>query len=220
MQTPRTVPRKERECRSQGSRCGTRMSGTARQRRVVRGLALPKAPCARPREAVERSRRANRNRRATPTASLRKRRIGPGKENGKNNQMQLAEKTEKKTSWSFRERNHGPVRFPEHAHTDGRRQGTAHPRSAAGNALRARRGIESVSPLKKVKPEVSGKKRVFSAKRQAVWFEARSVSNWNCSRQVLAVSPPAVKSRPAVPEVGNNAVFPGFRHHSRHRALP
>ena len=96
MRTSRTVPRKERECRSQGSRCGTRMSGTARQRRVVRGLALPKAPCARPREAVERSRRANRNRRAAPTASLRKRRIGPGKENGKNNQMQLAEKTEKK----------------------------------------------------------------------------------------------------------------------------
>ncbi len=192
------------------------MNGTARQRRVVRGLALPKAPCARPREAVEHSRCANRNRRAAPTASLRKRRIGPGKENGKNNQMQLAEKTEKKTSWSFRERNHGPARFPEHAHTDGRRQGTAHPRSAADNALRAKR--EAAAQRHPARSERQN--RVFSAKRQAVWFETRSVSNWNCSRQVLAVSPPAVKSRPAVPEVGNKAVFPGFRHHSRHRALP
>ena len=53
------------------------------------------------------------------------------------------------------------------------------------------RKSKSVSPLKRVKREAAAqrrpaqtkrKNRVFSAKRQAVWFETQSVSNWNCSR--------------------------------------
>ncbi|WP_300801591.1 hypothetical protein [uncultured Desulfovibrio sp.] len=45
--------------------------------------------------------------------------------------------------------------------------------------------------MKKVKREAAAqrrpaqserKNRVFSAKRQAVWFETQSVSNWNCSK--------------------------------------
>ena len=49
----------------------------------------------------------------------------------------------------------------------------------------------TLSPLKKGKREAAAqrrpaqserKNRVFSAKRQAVWFGTQSVSNWKCSK--------------------------------------
>ena len=59
----------------------------------------------------------------------------------------------------------------------------------AGDVLPGRVAM-SVSPLKKVKREAAAqrrpaqserKNRVFSAKRQAVWFETQRVSTWKCS---------------------------------------